>query len=81
MGFTASILPQENLLPQASRHTECVQEPAYLFQGIAWKHSGRELTGVCWKMALTHNFSRQHEAVFLKRDLSRLKQNASFSES
>jgi hypothetical protein len=54
---------------------------AYLFQGIAWKHSGRELTGVCWKMALTHNFSRQHEAVFLKRDLSRLKQNASFSES
>jgi hypothetical protein len=28
--FTTDILPQESLLPKASRHTECVQEPKYL---------------------------------------------------
>jgi hypothetical protein len=32
MGFTVGILPQEKLLPQASEHTESVQEPKNLFR-------------------------------------------------
>ena len=27
--FTTDILPQESLLPKASRYTECVQEPLW----------------------------------------------------
>ena len=54
---------------------------AYIFQGIAWRHSGRELTAADSSIALTPKFSRQHGAVFLERGLAMLEQNASFSES
>jgi hypothetical protein len=39
---------------------------AYIFQRIAWKHSGREFTAGGSSIALNHKFSRQHEAVFLE---------------
>jgi hypothetical protein len=34
MGFTGVILPQVNLHPQASRHTEYVQEPLFVNQHV-----------------------------------------------
>jgi hypothetical protein len=47
MDFTVDILPQEKLLSQASRHTECVPEPV---MGRKKRTEFRQTTDHNWDM-------------------------------
>ncbi len=82
--FTTDILPQESLLPKASRHTECVPEPNYGRKTTSYltNHNipmpeGRGFTarfGKCPEKSFLHTFGDTNSSAWCIENIHSLSQ-------